>query len=109
MIRGTVIALGDKQYLLPPLNAAALELHGEFIQQAMSKGLAQSEAVKGVSMIAELVYLALKRNYPDLVLAEVKDQIDFGNMEEMMALLFKTSGFVATVGEPMPGSGPTGG
>lgn len=109
MIRGTVIELGGKKYLLPPLNAAALELHEEFIQQALNSGLAEKDAIKGVSMIAELIYLALKRNYPDIDLAEVKTQIDFGNMQEMMACLFKTSGFVATVGEPAPGNGPTGG
>lgn len=109
MIRGTVIELDGKKYLLPPLNAAALELHAEFIQEAMGNGLAEKDAIRGVSTIAELVWLALKRNYPEIELAEVKAQIDFGNMQDMMALLFKTSGFVATVGEAAPGSGPTGG
>lgn len=109
MIRGTSITLGEKAYLLPPLNAAALELHAEFIQKALSKGLAEDDTIKGVSTIAELVYLALKRNYPDMELADVKNHIDFGNMHDMMECLFKTSGFVATAGESAPGNGPTGG
>ena len=99
MIRGTRITLGEKAYLLPPLNAAALELYAEFIQKTLSQGLAEEDAIRSATIIAELVHLALKRNYPDLDVVEVKNHIDLGNMGEMMGCLFKTSGFVATAGE----------
>lgn len=108
MIRGTVITLGERKYLLPPLNAEAMELHGEFIQKAIAKNLTDEDTVNGMSIVTELIHMALKRNYPDLDAAEVKRNMDFGNMQELMACLFKTSGFVETTGEPAPGNGPIG-
>lgn len=108
MIPGTLIKLGERQYLLPPLNAEAMEMHAEFLKQVIGKGIEQDRLVECLPAIADLVHCALRRNYPEIDIAEVKRNVDFGNLNGLITDLFKTSGFTESTGEATPGNGPTG-
>ena len=46
-----------------------------------------------ITVIIEMAYVCLKRNYPDITREYVADElIDMANMEEVLALVTKTSG-----------------
>lgn len=83
-------------------------MHAEFLKQVIGKGIEQDRLIECLSTIAELVHCALRRNYPELDLAEVKRNVDFGNFNALIIDLFRTSGFTESTGEAVPGNGPTG-
>ena len=99
MIPGTVITMGGKKYLLPPLNVAAMELHKDFLKKAAKGDIDPETAIDQIGTVAELVFLALKRNYPEITQAEVSEHVDFGNMADLLQNAFKTSGFEQSTGE----------
>ena len=94
MIPGTNIMIGDKKYLIPPLNFSALKKHKPFLLRAM-KGLVDpaTSADEDFDVMFDLVYLALKRNYPALTEDALADQLDISNIQIVMPALMKTSGF----------------
>ena len=94
MIPGTNITLGSKKYLIPPLNFTALRKHKPFLMRAM-KGTIDPTAIgdDDFDVMLDLVYLALKRNYPALTEEELADQLDMSNIQVVMPALMKTSGF----------------
>jgi hypothetical protein len=97
MIRGTVIELGDQNWILPPANVATMELHADFFKGAAKGDLDAEGAFDKLPVIADIVFRSLKRNYPDITLDFVKDHVDMGNMEELMSSVFSTSGLVKAI------------
>lgn len=108
MIRGTPIRLGEMEYIAPPLNFAALEKYDEFFRSAAAGGLELQGDTRQMAIVADLVYLSLRRNYPDITPETVKEGLDLGNFQEIFQAIVSTSGFTTRVGEPAPGTGPTG-
>ncbi len=100
MIPGTTITLGPKKYLCPPLNFLALKKHSAFLARVL-KGDIDPTKLDGdeINTIFDLVYLALKRNYPELAEAEVAEFLDVGNITVIMPVIMKTSGFEDKVSE----------
>jgi len=94
MIPGTNVTLGGQKYLIPPLNFAALKKHKPFLIRAM-KGVVDPTTIddQDFDVMFDLVYLALKRNYPALTEEVLGDQLDLGNIQIVMPALMKTSGF----------------
>jgi hypothetical protein len=97
MIPGTVIELGDHKFILPPANVAIMELHADFFKGAAKGELSGEAALDQLPIIADVVFRSLKRNYPDITVEFVKDQVDMGNMAELMSSVFSTSGLVKAV------------
>lgn len=93
MIPGTIITLGGKKYLLPPMNVEAMESEEEFLTEAMGGSPNPASGVRYMRAVSNLVHITLRRNYPDLTVEEVKKHVDFSNMHDLLANLFKTSGF----------------
>lgn len=98
MIPGTVIELGGRKYVLPPMNVATMELHKEFFKRA-AKGVDPEGAFDDLATIADMVHRSLKRNYPEVTLAEVQEHVDLANMHELMESVVKTSGLTRSTGE----------
>lgn len=97
MIPGIVVTVGDKKLLMPPMNVEIMELHGEFIQELMNKRGQAETVIHDIVRMAEIVYLTLKQNYPELQHAEVKRALNFANVQQFFEVLFKSSGFEETV------------
>jgi hypothetical protein len=100
MIKGEKIKVGGEEYVLPPLNLDDVEQHWfELIDGSLFKHL---------KACAEIFHAALSRNYPDLLLSELKAKMTPGELVTNLTILMKQSGFV--VGEPLGGSkkSPTG-
>jgi len=106
-LEGVPLRLGGRDYILPPLNLAALEKYWPMIE-AWGKG----EPVNPLQRLlegAEILHTALSRNYPDLTLAEVKEALDLINFKPVLDRILDVSGLVSKPpGEQLAGSAPTG-
>lgn len=90
MIKGTIVNLGGTDYEVPPLNLAALER----FQDKLSRytGGIDPESVK---FVVEVAHAAIKRNYPEMTVDELKELIDLGNIREIFGAVMNISGLVA--------------
>jgi len=103
---GVPLKLGGTDYILPPLNLAALEKYWPVIE---SWGEPPASLVQRLSEAAELLHAALLRNYPELTLAEVKEGLDLASFPAILPQLLEVSGLTRRPpGEPPAGSVPTG-
>ena len=100
MSRPTKVMLGDQEYLLAPMNLAVMEQYQELITEMTKPNF---NIVGRANEFAELLHVALQRKSPDILLADVKREVDMGNMADMINALFSASGFVAAEGEARPG------
>lgn len=77
-------------YVIPPLNLASIEL----LQDKLSSytGGLDSDSVK---LVGETAYMALRRNYPEMPLEYVKEElIDLANMGDVMAAVMDVGGLI---------------
>ena len=85
---GQEVVIGGKTYILPDLGYGAYEDHDAFAK-IINIGLALEKQKADVlnnpipkevfADIRELIYLALKRNYPYLTMEELKDALGLGS------------------------------
>ena len=100
MPAGTKIQLGDREYLLAPMNIKTMKAHQDLISQ-MSKP--SFDVMGQLDSFAALVQAAIQRTVPDVTLDEIEANVDMGNIPALMEALFRVSGFVAPAGELAPG------
>ena len=56
-------------------------------------------------MMADIIYSAVKRNYPDMSRDEFEENhLDLGNMNQAFAIVMNLSGAEKTEGEALPGN-----
>lgn len=92
--KGTPINLGGKNWILPPLNATALKIHGDDISKSVENTPAQH-----LALVSELTFLSLRRNYSEVTRDEVDEMVDMGNFMEVFVAMMKVSGLVYESGE----------
>ena len=103
---GLPLRLGGKDYILPPLNLAALEKYWPMIE---SWAEPPAKLTQRFSEGAEVIHAALVRNYPELTLTEVKEGLDLPSFPGALAQLLEVSGLARRdPGEPQAGSVPSG-
>ena len=102
MIRGTVVTIGNTKYILPPLNINGLERHARLLKAGMSGELTSEVAVEKFGELAEMIHSALRRNYPDVTLEQLKEDVDVANFDELFQAIVKTSGLVTSIPEEAP-------
>jgi hypothetical protein len=91
---GQKVELQNMTLIIPPLNFAALRKQGGLKKiKAVIKGF--QEAQKGdfdlnentLLEAAELVFLAARRNYPDITLDQIEEGLDFSNAVKIIPAL----------------------
>ena len=92
-IPGKLMALGGVEYVLAPLNAAAVKLYRDQIKNVFVGG------IPDIELIAKLAHASLARNYPDMSLANVEEIIDYENMFDVWESVLNLSGLVAQAGK----------
>lgn len=102
MIPGTEITLGEKKYTMPPLNLFAIEKHDAFFKRVVSGGVKMEVGSDDLKALGDVVYLSLRRNYPDITADDVKQNIDLSNMLAIFTAAMGVQGF----SEPQPGEAP---
>lgn len=98
MIPGTVVKLGEHKYLIPPLNFKALKKHKPFIMRVL-KGVADPSQMgdEDFDVMFDLIYMATKRNYPELSEDAFAEDLDMANVQPAMLALMQVSGFQESV------------
>jgi hypothetical protein len=92
-VPGTNLPLGGQDYVLAPLNAAAVKQYRDKIANVFVGGLPD------IGLVAELAFNSLRRNYPDITIAVVEEMIDYGNMFDVWEVLMNISGLVEQAGK----------
>jgi hypothetical protein len=114
MIPGVTIAMGGRDWLVPPLTLGQLRRLMPKVRQLTDIGASMGEAQIGV--LVEIVATALQRNYPDATAEMVENLLDLGNSSAVLNAVLTGSGLKLRddrVGEAAapgtnPGAGSTG-
>jgi hypothetical protein len=113
MIPGVTIAMGGRDWLVPPLTLGQLRRLMPKVRQLTEIGARIGEEQIGV--LIELVTAALQRNYPDTTENEVESLLDLGNAANVLNIILTGSGLkpkgeaaavARTISEPFTASSP---
>lgn len=88
---GSEIVLGGQTFVLAPMNAPTYEKH----KQAISK----VGSLPDMTLVAELTFCCLRRNYPDISRDQAYELVDQGNLVLLWELIMNLSGLVRQTGE----------
>lgn len=94
MIKGKTINFAGTDYVMPPLNLASLE-HFQDKLANYTGGIDR----ESVQFVVEVAHAALKRNYPDVTIDQLKDWIDLGNIQEVFSAVMNVSMLVPRDGQ----------
>ena len=95
MIPGITIAMGGRDWLVPPLTLGQLRRLMPKVRQLTEMGAPMGEAQIGV--LVEIVATALQRNYPDATVDMVENLVSFV-MKLSVSLVKRVSGPSARTG-----------
>jgi hypothetical protein len=108
MIPGVAIAMGGRDWLVPPLTLGQLRRLMPKVRQLTDIGVSMGEVQIGV--LVEIVATALQRNYPDATADVVENLLDLGNASTVLNAVLTGSGLRLDderLGEASaPGTGP---
>jgi hypothetical protein len=90
MIPGVTIAMGGRDWLVPPLTLGQLRRLMPKVRQLTEIGASMGEAQIGV--LVEIVATALQRNYPDATVEMVENLLDLGNATVALNAVLTGSG-----------------
>ena len=111
MIPGVTIAMGGRDWLIPPLTLGQLRRLMPKVRQLTEVGICMGEAEIGV--LVEIVATALQRNYPDATADTVENLLDLGNASAVLNAVLTGSGLKlrdSRLGEAVaPGASPGAG
>ncbi len=96
MIEGKTITLAGREFIAPPAPFAVMRKY---------KDVFNGDAVPDMLMMADVVFAALQRNYPELSQAEFEEKyLDVGNISAVFNAIMKSGG----VEEIKPGEAAAG-
>jgi hypothetical protein len=90
MIPGVTIAMGGRDWLVPPLTLGQLRRLMPKVRQLTEIGATMGEVQIGV--LVEIVAAALQRNYPDATADVVENLLDLGNANTVLNAVLTGSG-----------------
>lgn len=110
MIPGVIVAMGGRDWTVPPLTLGQLRRLMPKVRQLTDIGAQMDEAQIGV--LIEIVASALQRNYPDMTAETVENLLDLGNAGAVLHAVLTGSGLrppeqalgEARAPEPRPGA-----
>ena len=111
MLPGVTIAMGGRDWLVPPLTLGQLRRLMPKVRQLTEIGASMGETQIGV--LVEIVTAALQRNYPETTAEMVENLLDLGNASAVLNAVLTGSGLKlpdSRLGEAAaPGTGPGAG
>ena len=105
---GKLVTLSGEDFIVPPLNLASLERFQDHLGSYRG-GIDPAS----VGLIIEVAHAALKRNYPELKVDDLKELVDLGNIQPLfmavmnISLLEQKSGENEAPADPSTGAGST--
>jgi hypothetical protein len=89
---GTAVNVGGKTYVVPPMSLGALKRLRDPVRKILD-GKATEEETQDTTVA--VIYSSLKRNYPELTLEYVQDEIvDLSNGRQLLNIALNASGYV---------------
>jgi len=85
------VLFGIEEYRIPPLAFGALQDLQENIGSL--QGMSTNPTKDQMNVVVDIVHMAVKRNYPDIDINELRDMIDLGNFQAVLEAVLNTSGF----------------
>ncbi len=113
IIAGNNVTLGATTYVMPPMPFAALKKHREFLKRAMNGDVLPEQFFDAdMDTMFDCIYLALKRNYPQLTEDQLAADLDQRNLPQAFQAMMASSGFQEKTsgearGEALPAASPT--
>src|SRR5690348_4057753 len=108
MIPGVAVAMGDCDWVVPPLTLGQLRRLMPKVRQLTEIGASMGETQ--VAVLVDIVTAALQRNYPELTPERVENLLDLGNAGAVLNAVLTGSGLKpggTAMGEAVaPGTGP---
>ena len=90
MIPGVTVAMGGRDWSVPPLTLGQLRRLMPKVRQLTEIGASMGETQIGV--LVEIVTAALQRNYPDVAPETVENLLDLGNASAVLNAVLTGSG-----------------
>lgn len=88
MIPGIPKTIGGTEYIVPPVSLGTLEVYGDAIHE-FEKG---TLGLAGFKVVTDVVFAALKRNYPDITREFIKDNIGLEDAGDYFTAVMDVSG-----------------
>jgi hypothetical protein len=85
--KGISLLLGDKNYVVPPLNFRTLQS-----LQSRLETFSGGVDAASLDLVVDSLHGAIQRNYPEVTRDDCVDMLDLGNMEEVMQAVMDVSG-----------------
>jgi len=105
MIPGVMVAMGGREWTIPPLTLGQLRRLMPKVQQLSEIGSQMGETQ--IEVLVEIVAAAMHRNYPEISVETVEDLLDLGNAGVVLNAVLTGSGLRSR--EPSPGELPAPG
>lgn len=86
-IKGIEVEMGGTVRVVPPLNLNSLEQ-----LQTRLAGFTGGMDQESISIIKDAAYAALKRNYPEITMEVIAEELDVSNMNEVFLAIMDVSG-----------------
>ena len=99
-IDGPSVTFGGREYVLAPLNLRALKNYPTALANVSS-----DDWGKRTEAFAQLMHASLSRNYPEITLDKVLDEVEVGDMLTLTRVLMDASGLVRRT--TAPGGAPS--
>lgn len=90
MIPGVLLAMGGREWTVPPLTLGQLRRLMPKVRQLTEIGAQMGESQ--IAVLVEIVAAALQRNYPDMTPEAVEDMLDLGNAGAVLNAVLTGSG-----------------
>ena len=90
MLPGVTIAMGGRDWLVPPLTLGQLRRLMPKVRQLTEIGASMGETQ--ISVLVEIVTVALQRNYPEATADMVENLLDLGNASTVLNAVLTGSG-----------------
>lgn len=102
MIDGKILKIGEKEYIVPPMNFKTLKKVLPKVSSWDKTDFKGPEATMDIiSKFSEIILLALQRNYPDLTLDELEEHLTMKEINPIVEIVLEVSG-LSRLGEKNP-------
>ena len=93
MIDGVKVSMGGVDYIVPPLTLKSLRKLESGMNKlvALASGGPRIPDTEQLAIVQQVVYEALRRNYPEMTPERVEELLDIGNMPTALAAVMAVS------------------
>jgi len=95
-LEGAAVRFGGKDWIVPPLTLGAIRRLRPEIEALgpQAEGVAPADAMSQLDNVLAIVHAALVRNYPDLTIESLADQLELTVLADVVKAVFEVSGLV---------------